>query len=185
MRAIDDDLEAVQAHLIGQRGLDRVDIATARILDPAGAPDRLGRGELRIARFEHRLDLHLVLVGELEAIGPEQLYAIILERVVASRDHHAEVRAHRSGEQCYRRGRHRAHQHHVHADAGKARDQRVFHHVTRKPGILADDDAVLVAAAQEMRARGLAYRHRHGCGHETLIGASPDTVGAEKLACHA
>src|SRR3546814_7070227 len=77
--------------------LDRVDIAAARVLDPLGAPDLRGFGERRLLR-QPRLDLRLVGVGQLEAVGAEQFDAVIGEGLVAGRDPHAKVGAHRGNQ---------------------------------------------------------------------------------------
>ena len=45
--AIDGDLQAVETHFIGQRALDRVDVAAARVIDAAGAADIFGDRPVR------------------------------------------------------------------------------------------------------------------------------------------
>src|SRR3546814_17192777 len=75
MGSTDGDLQPVVPHLLRQALLDRVDIAAARVLDPLGAPDLRGFGERRLLR-QPRLDLRLVGVGQLEAVGAEQFYAV-------------------------------------------------------------------------------------------------------------
>jgi hypothetical protein len=86
-----------------------VDIAPARVFDPPGAAD-LGRGRQRLVLFQHRLDGQLVLVGKLEAVGAEQLDAVVLIGVVAGRDHHADIGAQFARQQRDGRGRHRPQQ---------------------------------------------------------------------------
>jgi hypothetical protein len=165
------------------RRIHGVDIAAPRVLDPAGATDVLGRGEREVLA-DQRLDRELVLVRELEAIGAEQLDAVVLIRVMAGRDHHADVGAQLAGQQRHGRGRHRPQQHDVHTDAGEARDHRVLQHVARQASVLADHHAVAVRPAQETRARRLADFHRGRRGHYAAIGASPNAVGAEELSSH-
>ncbi len=97
--------------------------------------------------------LRLDLVRQLEPVGPEQLDAVVLVKVVGGGDHHAEVAAHRPGQHRHRRRRRRAEQQHVHADRGEAGDHRVFDHVAGKAGVLADDDAVAIVAALEHAGR--------------------------------
>ena len=101
-----------------------------RIVDTAGAAD-LGAGGERLRLTQHRLDGQLVLVRQLEAIGAEQLDAVVLIGVVAGRDHHADVCAQFAGQQGNRRSRHRPQQDHIHAHAGKTGNQGVFQHVAR------------------------------------------------------
>ena len=136
----------------------------------------------RRRRFEQCLDLHFIGIGQLVAIGPEQFDAIVVEGIVAGRDHHAQIGAHRLRQHRHCRRRHRADLHHVHADTGEPRDQCIFEHIARQARILADHDAMFVPAAQEMRARRHADAHRHFGGHRHLVGQAPDPVGSEKLA---
>ncbi len=142
-----------------------------------------GRGEDR-GDVEQALDLELVGVGQFIAVGAEQLDAVVVERVVAGRDHDAEVGAHRAGQHRDGGRRHRPDLDDVHADAGEARGQRAFDHVARQPRVLADQDAVLVRAAQELRARRLADAHRHLGRHRRGVGQAANAVGAEKPARH-
>ena len=181
--AIDNDFEPVESHLGWERRLRGVDVAAARILDPLRPADRLGWDKQRLG-LEQRLDRGLVLIGKLVAIGPEQFDAVVGELVVAGRDHHADVGAHRVGQHRHRRCRDRADHHHVHADAGESGDERRFHHVAGQAGVLADDDPVPVAPAKEVRAGGLADLERHLGGHRHLVGAAPDPVRAEEFARH-
>ena len=137
------------------------------------------RGGERDVLAHRGFDPQLVGVGQLVAVGAEQLDPVVLERVVAGRDHHPQVGAHFARQHRDRRGRQRPGHDHVHAHAGEARDQRVLHHVARKPGVLADHHAVAVLAAQEPGARGLADLHRGGGGHHPGVGAPADAIGAE------
>jgi hypothetical protein len=181
--AVDHHLERVEADVVRQRLLDRVDVATARVLDPSRAADVAILRERDVA-FHQPLDRFLVSVAELEAIGAEQLDAVVVVRVVAGRDHHPEVGAHLAGEQRDRRGRQRPGQYHVHSHAGEPGDERGLHHVARQAGVLADDHAMLVVTAQEVPPGGLANFHRGRRVEQPRVGAAADAVGAEIPACH-
>ena len=139
--AVDDDLEAVEALALGEGGLGELHVAAAGVVDAGGPADgaRLGEGGRGL---EQRLDLLLDGVGELEAVGAEELDAVVLEGVVRGRDHHPEVGAHRARQHADRRRRHRADEEDVHADRGEAGDQRGLQHVARAAGVLADQHAV-------------------------------------------
>ena len=128
-------------------------------------------------------DAVLDLVGQLVAVGPEQLDAVVVERIVRGRDHDAEVGAHRARQHGDRRRRHRAEQQHVHADRGEAGDQRGLDHVAGQPGVLADHDAMAVLAAAEGQAGGLADLERQ-FRRDDAVGAAANAVGAEILANH-
>ena len=116
--AIDDDAQAVEADVARQRALGdtrcsapgRSRCAWRGRSRSAGASSSVGR------RRHQRLDLHLGLVGQLVAVGVEQLDAVVVVGVVGGRDHHAEVGAQRARQHGDRRRRHRPEQEHVHAD---------------------------------------------------------------------
>ena len=92
-------------------------------------------------------------VAELEAVRPEQLDAVVVERIMRGRDHDAEIGAHRARQHADRRRRNRAGEQHVHADRGEAGNQRGLDHVAGEAGVLADEDAVAVIAVLEHQAR--------------------------------
>ena len=130
-----------------------------------------------------RLDLALDVVRELEAVRAEELDAVVLERVVRGRDHHAEIGPHRARQHGDGRRRHRAEQEHVHADRGEAGLQRRFDHVARQARILADHHPMPVVAALEQQSRRLADAKRQ-LRRDHAVGAAPDPVGAEVFARH-
>ncbi len=132
---------------------------------------------------DQRFDLVLDLVGQLVAVRPEQLDAVVVERIVRGRDHDAEIGAHRAGQHGDRGRRHRAEQQHVHADRGEARDQRGLDHVAGEPGVLADDHAVAVLAAPEHEPGRLPDLQRQ-FRRDHAVGAAANAVGAEILANH-
>ena len=145
------------------------------------------RGRLGERRrgLEQRLDRLLGGVGELEAVGAEELDAVVLERVVRGRDHHPEIGAHRAREHAHRRRRHRADEEDVHADRGEARGQRRLEHVARAAGVLADQHPVGVAAVGEVAPGRLPEPERRLGRHRRVVGAAAHAVGAEELlSCH-
>ena len=165
--AIDHRPDAVEAEVLGQRALGELDIALARAVDAGRPADLLGRGEQLGHVAEHQLlDLELGVVGELVAVGPEQLDAVIGEGIVRGGDHHAEIGAERAGQHGDGRRRHRPEQEHVHADGGEAGDERGFDHIAGEPRILADHHAMAIGAVGEELAGGHAdpqgHLRRHG-----------------------
>ena len=182
--AIDDDAQAVEGNIARQRPLGVFDVARGDVVDALGAAElrRFGEpaGEVVV---DQRLDVRLDLVRQLEPVGPEQLDAVVLVKIVRGGDHHAEIAAHRARQHRHRRRRRRAEQQHVHADRGEAGDHRVFDHVAGEAGVLADDDAVAILAALEQQAGRLADLHRQ-IGGDLGVGAAANAVGAEIPARH-
>ena len=130
MGAIDNHAQTVELHVPRQRALGVFDIARMGGVDAFGAAQRLRLGKiLGQIRRNQRLDLLFRFIGELVAIGPEQLDAIILKRIVRRRDHHTKISTHRTGQHRDGGRRHRPEQEHIHADGRKPGDQRVFDHV--------------------------------------------------------
>ena len=129
--------------------------------------------------------LPLGLVGQLVAVGIEELDAVVGVGVVRGRDHHAEVGPQRAGQHGDRRRRHRPEQEHVHADRREARHQGGLDHVARQARILADHHAVPARAVGELLAGGHADLERDLRGHRVRVGEPANAVRAEILPRHA
>ena len=181
--AIDNDLQPVQAQVLRERVLGELDVPAARIVDPASTAD-LGRLSKLRALPHPLLDRALGIVAQFVSVGAEQLDAIVGERIVRSRNHHAEIGAHRAGQHRHRRRRHRAGEQHVHADRGEARDQRGLDHIAAEPGVLADQHAMAVITVLENQTRGLAHLERK-LRRDRAVGTATNSIGAEIFANHA
>jgi hypothetical protein len=98
-----------------------LDIAVVHASSIALRPaDFAAIGELRRhVRIEQILDFQLQLVGQLVAIGTEELDAVVVERIVRGRDHHAEIGAQRPRQHGDGGCRHRAEHDRHHADGGE------------------------------------------------------------------
>ncbi len=107
--AVDHHLQALEAHALGEARLHELDVATRRVVDALGAAElgRSGQALRKIVVGEAGLDFRLNLVVELEAVGTEQLDAVVLIRIVRGGDHDAEIGAHRARQHADRRRRHR------------------------------------------------------------------------------
>ena len=79
-------------------------------------------------RGDERLDLRLDGIGELEAVRPEQLDAVVVVGVVRGRDHDADIGAHGARQEAHAGRRDRAEQQHVDADRQEAGAQRLLDH---------------------------------------------------------
>ncbi len=184
--AIDDDAQTVEAQVLRQRALGELDIALLRALNARGAADAFGRGEqVGGVGVDQLLDAPLGVVGQLVAVGIEQLDAVVVGRIVRGGDHHAEIGAQRARQHGDGGRRHRAEQEHVHADGGEARHQRRLEHVARQARVLADDHAMAVVASRlEDLAGGHADLQRHLGRHRRLVGETANTVSTEIPARH-
>ena len=184
--AIDNDPQARQRHRARQGALGELDVAVVDTIDALGAaePVRIGERQLDIP-VQHPLDALLDLVGELVAVGTEQLDAVVVVGIVRGRDHHADVGAQRAYQHGDRRRRDRAKQEYVHAGGAQARHHCVLDHIAGKSCVLAEHDAVAMAATLERKASGHADPHGDLRRHRKLVGASPNPVRAEITPCHA
>ena len=168
--AVDDDPHALERHVAAERPLGVFDVAGLHVVDAPGAAEVGRAGEHRGDFAVHqRLDPRLDFVRELIAVRPKELDAVVLVRVVRGRDHHAEIAAHRARQHRDRWRRHGAQQQHVDAHRSEAGDQRIFDHVAREPGVLADHHAMAVLAAVKDEARRLADFQRH-VGGDLAVG---------------
>ena len=153
-------------------------------VDAAGAPEARALRQTPVDRLvKQLLDLLFDVVGKFETLRAEQLDAVVLEQIVRSGDHDAEIGAHRLGQHRDRRRRHRAEQQHIHADRGEARHHGVFDHVAGQPRVLADDDAMAMIAALKYQAGRLPHLERELRCNQT-VGTAPNPVGTEIFAAH-
>src|SRR6185437_6402555 len=183
--AVDHDAQAIESHVLGEGALGEFDVTGLRVVDALGAADLARIGEAFFQAVRHQgFDFVFAFVGEFLAVGAEELDAVVFERIVRGRDHHAEVGAQRAREHRDGGRGQRAELEDVHADRGEARDERGFDHVARQARVLADHDAVTMVALGEDAARGHARLHREFGRKRGGIGPAPNTVGAEKLAGH-
>ena len=72
------------------------------------------------------------LVGELVAVRPEQLDAVVVIGIVRGRDHHADIGAQRARQHGDRRRRDRPEQEHIHAGGAEARHHARSRSCSRK-----------------------------------------------------
>jgi hypothetical protein len=182
--AIDDHAQAFERQIARQRALGEFNVAVVHAVDALGAAEVHALGQaLGDVAVDQPLDAVLDVVGQLVAVRAEQLYAVVVVRIVRGRDHDAEIGAHRSRQHGDRRCRDRAEQQHVHADRGEAGNQRRFDHIAGEPGILADHDAMAVIAAAEGQPGRLAHFERQ-FRRDHAVGAAANAVGTEMLTDH-
>jgi hypothetical protein len=179
--AIDDDAHARKAEAAGERRLGDLDVAGLAVVDPLHPSERRRRGQVLAQALVHqRLDRHLLLIGELVAVGSEQLDAVVGEGVVRGRDHHAQVGPQRAGHHRHARRGQRAELAHVHAHAGEAGDQGGLDHVAGQARVLADHHQVAaLVAGHEHLAGGHADPQGDLRRHGMAVGLAADAVGAE------
>ena len=179
--AIDHDLQPVQPHAAREGGLRRLDIPPRRILHARGAAELCrGREPAGQVGAHQPLDLRLGLVGQLEAVRAEQLDAVILERVVGGRDHHAQIGTQVARQHGDGRRRQRPHQHHIHAGADEPRDQGRLDQIAGQPGVLADHHAMAMRATGEQQPGRLPQPQRGFRVHRIDIGGAANAVSAEQ-----
>ena len=182
--AVDDDLDAVEGQLLREGVFQELDVAPDRVVDALRLADRVGRGARPVVaaadRLHAPLDLGLDLVGQLEAVGGEDLDAVVLVRIVRRADHEARVRAHRPGDERDPGRGQRAHQQHVGAGGDDPRLQRALQHVAGQARVLADHDASRALGAAEPLRHRLPEAQRHLRGHRVAVGDAADAVSSEK-----
>ena len=183
--AIHDDLHPRQI-ACADALLGVFDVAAPGVVDAGRLADlvRAHPGDLPLAQ-DLPLDRQLQLVGQLVAIGPEDLEPIILIRVVRSRQHDAGAATHRLRQVRHARRRHRADEEDVHAARDESAGQRGLEHVAGDARVLADDDAVVVGAIgfQDPRDR-LAGTQRDFRGDRVFVRFPANTVRAEESGGH-
>ena len=89
--AVDDHSQPVEGAAFRNDVLDEHAVAPAGVVELECLADASGGGPYAVDLFpEHKfLDTRLVLVGELEPVGAEELDAVVIEAVVRGRDRHS------------------------------------------------------------------------------------------------
>ena len=160
MRAIQHQLEPVQAEILCHGALAVLRVTRHRIVDPARPAESLGRHRDELG-VDLPLDRQLDLVGQFLAVGGEELDAVVVMRVMRGADHDAGLRAHGAGQVGHRRRRHRAEQAHVGTGGHQASLQRSLEHVARNAGDLADQHIRPLPAVAREHAAGGATQPQH------------------------
>ena len=180
VRAVDDDLEAVEA--VGHRGDDVVDVAVGRLGVFVHAAD--AGTDRALPLFEKPcFDGVLEFVGELVAAAGEELDPVVGHRIVACRQHHAEVGLQLGSQERDRRRRENTEPQHVDASTGQTRNDGRLEELTRCTRITADD------REWPMAFEGAGLAEHVGCGdrelkrefgRQFLIRDPANAVGAEQ-----
>src|SRR5204863_7348608 len=123
----DAEREAAQRQVVAVRALAELDVAPARVVEPARAAE-LGRADPLLLGGERGFDLGLPRVGQLLAARGEELDAVVGERVVRGAYDHAEVEAKRARQVRDARRRQRTGEDDVDAGRGEARHERRLGH---------------------------------------------------------
>ena len=127
------------------------------------------------------LDPVLRLVGELGAVAPEELDAVVLPRVVGGRDDNGEIEPEAADEDRRGRSGHDARDERISPALRDARRERALEH---RPGLArVADDQYLRALCPRLVGRGAAERDGK-LGRQSLAGDPTDAVGAEKPLSH-
>ena len=130
---------------------------------------------------DRALDGCLERVGELVAAPAEQLEAVVGHRVVAGRDHQAEVGVVPAGEVGERGRRDDAGEQHLGTGAGQPGHHRGLEHLPAGAGVTADDRDGTLRPVAVGEHSGCGARDREGqlrC--EVGVGPAPDAVRAEQ-----
>ena len=146
----------------------------ARADEPA---DVAVHGAVALVDSDARLDARLGLVRKLEAVSTEELDAVVLERVVARRDHGSQVEPEAAGEERRRRGRQDAAGQDARAAAAGACGERRLEHRARAARVAQDKEA-----ACSQLGHGGATELEGERGGEHLARDTAYPVGSEQLA---
>ena len=137
--------------------LQKNDVAAMNVVDAVGFADEIARRAktLEFFRENETFDLGFHLVRKLVAIGRENLDAVVVIRIMRSRDHDPRIRAHALRDERHARRGKRADQNAVSAHRADSRSDRLLDHVARKARVFADDDP-RAADALDWIPRGLS-----------------------------
>ena len=178
MRAVDDEMHAVQVECTRHGRLAEFQIARRGVLDAHGLADRLrGNRRKRQARARPRWPFDIVV--ELFADCRKELDAVVLMRIVRGTDDDAGIGAHRAGQIGNARRRHRPEQTHLGTGSEQTGLQRRFEHVAGNARVLADQDDRLFAFAREHRTHGATELEHEFRGDRPLADLAANAIGSE------
>ncbi len=181
---------AVQRHLApvegagGQAG-EVADVAVAAGIEVHGAADLIlgGPGDLGQVAVDIALDLILEVVVHLLALAVHQLDAVVIIGIMAGGNHDAAVEGLGAGDVADAGGGGDVEKVGVAAGGGDACGQGGLVHVGGTTGILADDDAGLVAGVEGgVMVAQEAAGEEGVAGRQVNAGLAAETVGAEIFA---
>ncbi len=164
---------------LGEAGVQLAQVILAGAPQRADAPDRGAPAAGPV--LERPLDLKLRGVGELEAVGAEELDPVVLVGVVRGGDDRREVEA-VAGDQQRRggRGQHPAEQGVAAGGADSGGERRLEH----LPGLAGVADYEHLGTLGLSERGGRATEAERELGGEQLSGDAPYAVGAKQLASH-
>jgi hypothetical protein len=174
--AVQHDVDVLQREA-GEALVQRAQVVLGGAVQVADRADAIGPAGGRLPQA--LLDRQLGGIGELEAVGAEELDPVVLERVVRRRDDRREVKAQAADQQRCRRRRQDAAEQHVPAGGGDPGGERRLEHRARLARV-ADDEHARVRPADLACRRGAQGEPQLGRQH--LTGDASDTIGAEELA---
>ena len=166
----------------GEGALAELDVTAGGIVDALRLAKFGGLHALELV-IQLGLDGQLHFIGQLGAIGGEELDAVVVIRVVGGADDDASLGTEGASQVGHRRRRHGAHQYGLEARSGEARFQRRFQHVAGDPGVLADQH-LLGALLGEHLAGGPTQLHHEIRGDRKFANLAADTIGAKILSGH-
>ncbi len=188
MRAIDDDLQALEVEIVRKRALAEFDVAARRVAD-AERLAQLRRLDAADRTVDALLDRLLDRVRQLGAACREELDAVVLERIVRGADHDAGRQAQRA-RQVGDAGRgQRTGQIDVDAGGGQPRFERRLEQVAGDARVLPDQHRRVRARARRRfgreHAAGGVTEPQHELGRDRRVADSAaDAIGAEIVLGH-
>ena len=182
--AVDHDGDAFQGQVPRERVLGVDDVAPGGVVDPVRLADAGGSRPqvVQLVVRDQVLDLGLDLIGQLEAVGAEELDPVVLIGIVRRADHRPGVGAHRDRQVGDGGRRQRAAEQHVDSHAAEPGSERRLQHVAGEPRVLADHHPMAMVAALDLMGDGPAELEHQLAGHRVHVGRAADSVGPEQLA---
>ena len=181
---------AVQHHFepaeffVADGALGEFDVAAARVVQPIGLAELIAADVVRIQiGFENQpRDLRLRLIFQFVAEGAEDLDAVVVVRIVGSRQHDAHIGGQRTREMGNGRRGNGSHQKHIAARRDKSAGDGGFQHVAGKTRVFADHGACApIAVRVKLLAQRLAQPQRQLGIHRISIGLTTNAIRSKQF----
>ena len=175
MGAVEQHAQPRQVERLEAR-LELAQVVSARAVELAHPA---GRRRETLARKHRALHLALHRVGQLEAVGAEELDAVVLVRVVRGRHHAGEVEAEAADEQRRARRGEYARDQRVPACRGNPGGQRGLEHLAGLACVADDQD---LGSVRRRPGGGRTAERQREVGSEKVADGSTNAIGAEEPA---
>ena len=176
-------LQAFERQISREHALAKFNIAPGSVVESPGFAQVRGVHPGR-RLLQHGFHIALPGVGQLAAVGAEELDAVIGKRVVAGADHHAQCGTLRPRQKRHARRGQGAEQHHINTGGIEAALHGAFQHVAADARVFANQNGGSLFAALEHAAHRMGQAQDKVRRNRCNTHGAANAVGSKVLSAH-